>query len=102
MLNLKPAPKDRASNDDLLRTRLPQALKARVESAAAVLGVELSAFVRRTIAREAEKVLAAQTRYDMSPADVAAFAAALDTPPRPTPAALRAARRYRDRVVHAD
>lgn len=102
MLNLPPAPEDRAQNDDMLRTRLPGALKARVESAAAVLGVEVSAFVRRSIAREAEDVLAAQTRYDMSPVDVAVFAAALDAPPSPTPAALRAARRYRERVVHAD
>lgn len=102
MLNLPPAPEDRAQNDDMLRTRLPGTLKARVESAAAVLGVEVSAFVRRSIAREAEEVLAAQTRYDMTPADVAAFAAALDAPPPPTPAALRAARRYRERVVHAD
>jgi uncharacterized protein (DUF1778 family) len=102
MLNLNPTPEDRASNDGVLRTRLPRALKARVESAAAVLGIELSAFVRRTIAREAEDVLAAQAHYDMSPADVAAFAAALDTPPKPTPAALRAARRYRERVNHAD
>lgn len=102
MLNLHPAPEDRAPNDEVLRTRLPRSLKTRVETAAAVLGVEVSAFVRRTMAREAEEVLATQTRYDMTPQDVAAFAAALDTPPEPTPAALRAARRYRERVVHAD
>ena len=102
MLNLPATPDDCAPNDDLLRTRLPRGLKERVESAAMVLGIDASAFVRRTIAREADEVLAAQTRYDMQPADIAAFAAALDTPPQPTAAALRAAARYRARVVHAD
>jgi uncharacterized protein (DUF1778 family) len=102
MQNPHATPEDRAPNDDLLRTRLPRRLKARIESAATVLGLDVSAFVRRTIARETEAVLAAQTGYAMAPADVAAFAAALDTPPTPTPAALQAAARYRARVVHAD
>jgi uncharacterized protein (DUF1778 family) len=102
MQPLPPAPIDRAPNDDLLRTRLSHALKARAESAATVLGIDTSEFVRRTLAREADAVLSAQTSHTMTQADVAAFAAALDTPPAPTPAALRAAARYRDRVVHAD
>ncbi len=102
MLNLKPAPENRAPNDDILRTRLPGALKEQVDAAATVLGVDTSAFVRRVIAREAEEVLAAQTRFEMTPADAEALAAALDAPPEPTPAALRAAERYRARVVHAD
>lgn len=102
MQNLKPAPEERMPNDDLLRTRLPGALKLRVEAAAAVMGLDVSTFVRRTIARESEDILKAQTHYDMTPLDVEAFAAALDTPPQPTPAALRAANRYRARVVHAE
>lgn len=102
MLNPKPAREDRAPNDDILRTRLPVALKAQVDSAAMYLGIDTSTFVRRTIACEVEEVLAAQTSFDMTPVDVEAFSAALDTPPAPTPAALRAAARYRTRVVHAD
>lgn len=102
MLNLKPAPEERAPNDDLIRTRVPSVLKERVESAASFLGIDTSAFVRRTIARETEEVLSAQTQYHMTTEDVEAFSAALDTPPEPTPAALRAASRYRTRVVHAD
>ncbi|WP_321337954.1 DUF1778 domain-containing protein [Breoghania sp.] len=102
MQNLKPAPEERAPNDDLLRTRLPATLKARIEAAASVLGLDVSTFVRQTIARESDDVLKAQTHHEMTPADVEAFAAALDTPPEPTPAALRAASRYRARVVHAD
>ncbi|MEI2387623.1 DUF1778 domain-containing protein [Breoghania sp. JC706] len=102
MQNLKQAREERAPNDDLLRTRLPGALKARIEAAASVLGLDVSTFVRRTLARESEDVLKAQTRHDMTPADIEAFTAALDTPPEPTPAAARAASRYRTRVVYAD
>jgi uncharacterized protein (DUF1778 family) len=89
-------------NDDLMRTRLPRELKARVETAAALIGLDASAFVRRTIAQAAEDVLAAQTSYRMTPEDLAAVAAVLDTPPAPTAAAQRAAERYEARVVHAD
>ena len=102
MLNLKPAPDERAPNDDILRTRVPRIVKQRIESAAAFLGLDSSTFIRRTIAREADEVLSAQSSYRMTPTDVTDLAAALDTPPSPTPAALRAAARYRDRVVHAD
>lgn len=102
MLNLKPAPDDHAPNDDVLRMRVPRSVKLRVEAAATFLGLDASTFVRRTIAREADEVLSAQSSYLMTPIDVVALAAALDTPPAPTPAAIRAAARYRDRVVHAD
>lgn len=102
MLNLKSAAEEREPNDELLRTRIPRGLKEQVEAAAALLAVDTSAFVRRAIAREARETLAAQTHYTLSDADAEAFANALDTPPAPTPAALRAAARYRARVVHAD
>ena len=90
------------NNDDLIRTRLPSELKTRVETAAALIGLDASAFVRRTIAQAADDVLAAQTGHLMTPEDLDAVAAALDTPPAPTPAARRAAARYEVRVVHAD
>ena len=88
-------------NDDLIRTRLPRHLKARVEQAAALIGMDASAFVRRTIASAADDVLAAHTSHRMTDADLTAFATALDRPPAPTDAALRTARRYDARVVHA-
>lgn len=102
MLRVKPAPNDPAPQDDVLRLRLSRDRKDRIEAAAAALGLDTSTFVRQTIAREADAVLAAQTGYRMTGADLEAFAAAMDRPPAPTPAALRAAARYRARVVHAD
>ena len=66
------------------------------------LAIDKSAFLRSAIEREAIRVLEAQSRHVLSQEDAEQFAAALDTPPTPTPRALDAARNYRRRVVHAD
>ena len=66
------------------------------------LGVDKSAFLRTAIEREAIRVLEAQSRHVLSQEDAEQFAAALDTPPTPTPRTLDAARNYWRRVVHAD
>lgn len=73
-----------------------------IERAAASLAVDKSAFLRAAIEREAIRVLEAQSRHVLSEKDAEQFAAALDTPPTPTPRALDAARNYRGRVVRAD
>ena len=66
------------------------------------LAIDKSAFLRSAIEREAIRVLEAQSRHVLSQEDAEQFAAALDTPPTPTPRALDSARNYRRRVVHAD
>lgn len=66
------------------------------------LAVDKSVFLRAAIEREAIRVLEEQSRHVLSQTDAEQFAAALDTPPAPTPRALDAARNYRQRVVHAD
>lgn len=73
-----------------------------IERAAMSLAIDKSAFLRSAIEREAIRVLEAQSRHVLSQEDAEQFAAALDTPPAPTPRALDAARNYRRRVVHAD
>lgn len=73
-----------------------------IEKASACLGVDKSVFLRAIIKREVTRVLEAQTRHVMTPQDAELFAAALDTPPQATDRALRAAKAYRKRVVHAD
>ena len=73
-----------------------------IERAAISLAVDKSVFLRAAIEREAIRVLEAQSRHVLSQDDAEQFAAALDTPPAPTPRALDAARNYRHRVVHAD
>lgn len=73
-----------------------------IERAAISLAVDKSVFLRAAIEREAIRVLEAQFRHVLSQDDAEQFAAALDTPPTPTPRALDAAGNYRHRVVHAD
>ena len=73
-----------------------------IERAALALGVDKSVFLRAAIEREATRVLDLQSRHILTPEDARMFAAALDAPPAPTPRALKAARQYSARVVHAD
>ncbi|MEG3618154.1 DUF1778 domain-containing protein [Magnetovibrio sp. PR-2] len=73
-----------------------------IERASAALGVDKSVFLRNAIAKEAEHILDANSRHVLTPEDAKMFAAAMDTPPAPTPRALKAAASYRRRVTHAD
>lgn len=73
-----------------------------IERAATSLAVDKSAFLRAASERKAIRVLEAQSRHVLSQEDAEQLAAALDTPPAPTPRALDAAWNYRRRVVHAD
>ena len=73
-----------------------------IERAALALGVDKSVFLRNAIAREAQRVLEESSRHVLTPEDAELFAAALDTPPAPTPHALKAAASYRRRVMNAD
>jgi len=73
-----------------------------ISRAAKALAVDKSVFLRAIIAKEAARILEAGSRHVLTAEDAAQFAAALDTPPDPTPRALAAAKAYRGRVVHAD
>ena len=102
MLNL-----DTISRVSTKRTRTTQVrhddqLAVLIERAALSLGIDKSTFLRAAIEREAKQVLEAQSRHVLTPEDAEQFAAALDTPPAPTPRAQEAARNYRAHVVHAD
>ena len=77
-------------------------LTALIERAAMALGVDKSVFLRNAIAKEAQRVIEESSHHVLTPEDAALFAAALDTPPEPTPRALKAAASYRRRVVNAD
>ena len=78
------------------------ALGGLIDRASLALGLDKSVFLRGAIAKEATRVLEAQSTHVLTREDAALFAAALDTPPAPTEAAKKAASSYRARVVHAD
>ena len=73
-----------------------------ITRAASVLAVDKSVFLRDAIAKEANRVLKANSYHVLSAEDAAQFAVALDAPLKQTPRALAAAKAYRSRVVHAD
>jgi uncharacterized protein (DUF1778 family) len=82
--------------------RHDDALARLIDRASLALGLDKSVFLRGAIAKEATRVLEAQSSHVLNAEDAALIAAALDTPPAPTEAAKKAARSYRARVVHAD
>ena len=59
-------------------------------------------FLRNAIAKEAQRVVENSSRHVLTEEDAKLFSTALDTPPAPTPRALKAAISYRSRVANAD
>lgn len=93
------------NNEKQTRTtqiRHGDSLAALIERAAVALGVDKSVFLRQAIAKEAQRVIENSARHVLTAEDARLFATALDTPPAPTPRALKAAASYRHRVVNAD
>ena len=86
---------------DNLEMRVKPSDKERMARAADLTGVKLSAFVRASAAREAERVLREHQTTVLSERDRHALLDALDNPPPPTRAALDAVRGYRSRIANA-
>jgi uncharacterized protein (DUF1778 family) len=66
-----------------LDLRLAAADKARIERAANLRGMKLSAFVRNAVIREADTVIAAEQTVTLSPAESRHFLAVLNQPFKP-------------------
>ncbi|KZK78084.1 hypothetical protein PsW64_03722 [Pseudovibrio sp. W64] len=79
------------------RTKAP--IKAAIQHAAALSGVDDSTFTMSAALREAERVIEAHEHTRLEAVDHAAFTAALETPPDPNEALVTAAKRYKTRVT---
>ena len=86
---------------DSIEMRIKPSVKRGIAKAAELMGVPLTAFVRASAMREAERVLLEHQATVLSARDQRALLAALDNPPPPTKAALEAAARYRARIANA-
>ena len=84
-----------ATQAERVNFRIELEKKELIERAAAVKGLSLTDFAVTTLYREAQEVLKNEQVLTLSDRDRDAFLAALDNPPKPNAAALRAARRYR-------
>jgi uncharacterized protein (DUF1778 family) len=83
-----------------LEVRIRPDTKARLERAAALAQVRVSAFVRSAAEDRADQVLAEHDTQTLVPAEFYdELLAALDAPARANPALSRAARRARDLVT---
>jgi uncharacterized protein (DUF1778 family) len=102
MLNFQNSPLDGEKQSRTTQIRHGDGLYTLIEQAAATLAVDKSVFLRAAIAKEAARVLNAQSHHILSREDAAQFAAALDMPPAPTPRAIAAKKAYKARIIHAD
>ena len=74
-------------------------IKQAIQRAAALSGVDDSAFTMNAAYRSAMKTIAAHERTALQPVDRARFLAALDTPPAPTDRLRAAFARHRETIV---
>lgn len=86
-------------NEARMNFRTKPRIKATIQQAAALSGVDDSVFTMSAAYEAALATIAAHERTVLQPVDHAAFFAALDTPPQPTEALRAAFRRHRETVV---
>lgn len=85
------------SNDDAERMamRVPAELKEKLSRAAALRGETFSGWAKPILAEAAERQLREHEFTEMAQADRIAFIEAILSPPKPTRAAIEAAKRYK-------
>jgi uncharacterized protein (DUF1778 family) len=86
-------------NDARMGFRTKARIKTAIQRAAALSGVDDSAFTINAAYQSAMTTIAAHERTFLQPADHAAFFDALDNPPEPTDRLKAAFKRHRETVV---
>lgn len=79
--------------------RLPPRIKAVIQQAAAISGVDDSVFTLQAAYRAAMETIRNHEQTVLHPEDHAAFFSALDTPPPPTDALRQAFARYQATIT---
>lgn len=95
-----PSPPEKS--DARLNIRTRPSIKATIEMAADIAGVDLSTFTMNAALASAREVIAAQERTRLAQVDHAAFFDALERPAAPTQRLLDAATRHREMVAERD
>ena len=95
-------PYSNEANDTSTQLRHGNSLKAKIETAAATLGVSKSVYLRWAIERQCSKVIEEQQRHKLTAADAEAFSAALEAPVIVSDRAARTAKAFATRVAYAD
>jgi|SaaInlStandDraft_3_1057020.scaffolds.fasta_scaffold78509_2 uncharacterized protein (DUF1778 family) len=76
--------------------RIPEDMKATVETAASMLGLRTSAFIRSSVLEKAQEVIKTHESITLSQKEWATFMDILEAPHPPTPAARRAVKALKD------
>ena len=85
--------------DARMAFRTQSRVKQRIQQAAALAGVDETAFAVSAAFKEAERVIEAHERTTLHPVDHKKFFEAIDNPPAPTQTLREAVRRHSKRVV---
>lgn len=93
---------DRRAKTARMEHRMEPAIKAEIQRAASLLGLEESSFVTSAALAEARQVLAAREQTLLDREDRDLFLAALDAPPVPTAALRQAFALYQQTVRTGD
>jgi len=85
-----------------INTRFPEALAEKIEHAAALRGVAVASFILEAVAERAERVIEAESRWQLTREQAAAVAGMIAKPPKPTKKMLEAAKLASRHVVIRD
>jgi uncharacterized protein (DUF1778 family) len=85
--------------DARIYARMNSKIKQRIQHAADLRGLDMSAYVVSTLVADADKVIHEHQVMELSQRDKEAFANAILTPPVPNQHLLAAAKRYKQRTT---
>ncbi len=82
-----------------INTRFPAGLAEKIEYAAALRGLAVAAFIQEAVAERADRVIEAESRWELTRQEAATMAAMIGNPPKPAKKMLDAAKLASRHVV---
>jgi uncharacterized protein (DUF1778 family) len=82
-----------------INTRFPAGLAEKIEYAASLRGVAVAAFIQEAVAERADRVIEAESHWQLSRKEVLNLAAMIANPPKPNQTMLNAAKLAARHVV---
>lgn len=82
-----------------INARFPAGLAEKIEYAASLRGVAVAAFIQEAVAERADRVIEAETHWQLTREEAANLAATIAKPPKPNPRMLKAVKLAARHVV---
>lgn len=82
-----------------INTRFPKGLAEKIEYAAALRGLAVAAFIQEAVAERADRVIEAESHWQLTRQESANLASLIAKPPKPNQKMLHAAKRAASHVV---